>query len=729
VVSVSLGPESNQVRLKNRYPVVVHRWFAGGEGWAFSPFGPWSEPGMKDRLMEHLGEVLRKHRLEEAAGLICPEDLKGQAVVYYHIEDPSPLDPKVKDRHPTILVAAVLPAKPREKFQDRIFERLRALPIPSRPGPDPQLGLEILEDWLESSPTNQESRDGQTASSHSSVRTSIRRARRYLLMMGTVAALGMVLFCWWNSCFSSGITAGQVHDRLLKPLGVEIPQGDAFEQKVLREFSRLYCQEGMIRHYLPDLSDDPLKKFNALINTLPQSNGFSGTSETPQCCHPDGQFLLRVQLQQICQQLKEVVSCLPEESSPARPRPSLGSPSISKTVNAVAVAKKVKEKVNKQSSKKEDRIVADSNAIGILEDHVVKKLQGIRPLLVSREYPTWFAIQFRWDSGTQFPWDESDEEAQKLLAPFFQKNQEYPRDICEAAEEMMQWLKKWNVRGITDEDVKQRPWFVGRCFVEFLSLKHIHIPEEKREALDRENSLIWQYLKKLPEDGWEETPSVQQWRKSGETSGDYNRQGVPPQRTRPHLTGEDLWKAVEESLNQSLRRLDLDASGSTAAKVQRIGNAIQNWPSEIARLEKKLKEEISQLEKVISQLENEKKELEEEGRKKESEERHLHEEWQKVKDAEPGTEDYQRMMKLAKDREEVDSELKEISKNLDNLNRELNQKREERKKKQKELLPPPERSVEEEVHKFWQRLTARSGPEERQPSSKDSSAAEGRAIR
>ncbi|HIQ21932.1 MAG TPA: hypothetical protein EYH34_11960 [Planctomycetes bacterium] len=175
-------------------------------------------------------------------------------------------------------------------------------------------------------------------------------------------------------------------------------------------------------------------------------------------------------------------------------------------------------------------------------------------------YEEWFFEADLWKSGDPFPWNDAAPKGCREVAKLFARRWNPSQDIQDAAEEMKRQLARWKVWGIDDEDVVLRPWFVGRCFLEFLSQKHFS--EQEQKELDAEGSLYWLLLKRLP--------SGEEVQRLWEPLADSKAPG--------ELTSDDLWSPVRKGLMNLAEKLQVEgrAWGSDAALVQKIGNALRH---------------------------------------------------------------------------------------------------------------------------------------------------------
>ncbi len=112
--------------------VIVHRWFAQGADWAFSPQ---IKPILRD-IIEALDE-----RQKAGQPGIFKVEVSGQGVLFGEIvHDVESLDPKARHRRPTILRAVLLECAPDQSDTARLMEGLRSI-WPTRCGADANLIL------------------------------------------------------------------------------------------------------------------------------------------------------------------------------------------------------------------------------------------------------------------------------------------------------------------------------------------------------------------------------------------------------------------------------------------------------------------------------------------------------------------------------------------------------------------------------------------------------------
>lgn len=559
-----------------RCPVVVHRWFVTGEGWAWQPD---LAPG---DFVVALERVLRER---PSGGEVQIRALDGGPPWWFchHITDPEPLDSKARERHPSILRAVALPRRLKDGYRDQLADHLAGIDLPDSPGPDPRLLLDVPEAWLEAGSDPQEPlrkvREGQTVQ----VRSTPNYWRWRILGVATIGIVCVTLclvLLGTNARSAGGVQVRQVREKLLEPLGVKLP-ASAHEAEVCREFQKLYCQRGMIERFFPDAKLEDIKKLGSRESSdvqdaaTPSEARQTADQAATHSEHPDVLFA-----RQNAQKFWEAIRYLPEAPEPMREGLLQMGNSLSRAVNAVA--KLVPPEVRGMT-------VVDDNAVTILENVVVKPLResGLAGGIQSGKYEEWFYCDFRWKEGTPFPWDKPADQAARHLALLFCRVGSAYKDQQEAAREMYVWLKARGVQGIDEEDCRKRPWFVGRAFVEFLSLKHLALSDDEQRRLDGQNSFVWQCLRLLPSEGWES-----------------NREETENGAVKPDAT--DPWKMIDSGLRTLARRLGVSTSGSETARVQAITNTIQDWSG------KKFREffQINYLEQEHGQIDQQVREIE-----------------------------------------------------------------------------------------------------------------------
>lgn len=542
-----------------RCALAIHRWFADGEGWAWSPRHLGEVPD------EPLGPVLRDRPVPPGGrtGLL---GYRGLWLVYHHLADDEPEDPKAVGRHPSVLRVVALPARPRSEFQQELIERLRQVPLPKQRGENPDLVLSVPPGWLEATPGIAAGQATAPAEVAGRPRPEPRRVlgRRIVVMAMVLAAAaglaGVVL--WYGSATTGGISGKDVREKLLEPLGVKLPK-DTPDDTIWEQFRQLYSKQGMIEHFFPGLRGDVKKDLVALSEDAERQR---------QENHPDARFAADRANQ--LQQIRPAIERLPDHPVNRNRRKVLFinfKEPLGATVNFVAThVKKSVEKQHRNSVAKHVKTpkmptVAGGAALDILDQYVVQPLKPLTDRQTRGQYERWFVKEFCWEAGTPFPWDASAPNGARTVAPEFCQSQSRYSDQKDAAELMFKWLEAARVKGIQDSDVNDRPWFVGRCFVEFLSLKHPGLEKGKREELERENSLVWKHLKCLPDDAWD------------------------GQRADPH----DPWQGVKDGLAELGKRLRVTTHGARA-QVQRIVNAIADWPRDLERLQESERERQEQ---------------------------------------------------------------------------------------------------------------------------------------
>lgn len=120
--------------------VAVHRWFAGGEGWAMHP-----------ELAQRLNDVTDAvaPALRSPSGEFVVPALGG-FLVGEKLDDSECLDLKARDRHPTIVRMTLLTHQPSSSLRQDVLAKLGRLPIPTRAGADARLVLPGYNAALES---------------------------------------------------------------------------------------------------------------------------------------------------------------------------------------------------------------------------------------------------------------------------------------------------------------------------------------------------------------------------------------------------------------------------------------------------------------------------------------------------------------------------------------------------------------------------------------------------
>jgi polyhydroxyalkanoate synthesis regulator phasin len=562
-------------RSVERYPIVVHRWFADGEGWA------WSAGQELRDLSTRFVQVLHSRPECEQSGLL---DGGPPWWFYHHAPDAEPADSKARGRNPSILRAVALPSRPRTEYRAELVKRLVNIPLPDKPGESSQLYLEVPREWLEQfNEKDSTKRRFPADSAHVELEPPARIAPRWLwriLAMSLVALVAAIIlvFVWPGKETAAGVSPTEVREKLLKPLGVNISE-NASVAEVCQRFCQLYCKRGMREHFFPGATRDEFRRARQAARNLAgqlQQPAQKAAGQSP--IHPDVHFAKRSA--QWLDKPAEAIEWLPDEPVIA---------AADELTNAVIkVAKGVPEDARglPGPSKK----VTSTNSVKILEHAVVKPLRNADLVGHIRrgEYERWFFQEFRWQSGESFPWDEPAAKVERLaedyrvVALLFSQKKEVPGDIKSAAEEMHKWLSRWGVCGISKEDIHERPWFVGRCFLEFLSLKHVTLTADERNRLKAENSLVWQQLSKLPEDGW---PAG---KVGSDARGAHAGMGQAGNLADP-------WAEIRERLQQLAARLGVlrvATTDSDAALVQRIGNTIADWREEVSRLQEKVRKQL-----------------------------------------------------------------------------------------------------------------------------------------
>jgi len=574
-----------------RCPVVVHRWFADGEGWTYCN-------GLDiDEVIIKLGERQRSDpNCQKGQTGMLELSSKDEWVVYSWRPDENPADPKVVGRHPTILRAVVLPGRPRdERVKDIVNLLETSVKLPSRRGVNPELWLEIPADWISPRPS----------SSKPAGKSAKPQSRRWStgVMIGIFSLIGVLVVAAGGWCLgiffglesgkgrnTSDIFPPDVYEQLLRPLGIEMSEKDRTNAASVRlKFREVYCQSWFVNRFTrvfpggsATLGDKPpeelLSDIEAIFTRL--NDHLNRDEDLQSSSHPDSEFVwvnrdvIRKSLESYSEFTK-VIKYLPRRAT------DHGKTSVlTKAVNEVA--KKIPESVRKPAG----RSVAAANALVILSESVVKPAQEFMNL-GQLDYVKWFTT-YEWRQGEAFPWDhEPDAECQQLVYLLLPQ-QQFPSDVREAAEEMRIKLSEepWNVRGITEQDVERRPWFVGRCFVEFLSRKHFTAEEEK--LISESQGFVFEHLRKLPTSGWETS------RQDG-YAGDWRQS----------------WNEVRKRLEELAKSLGVDSGGSDVARVQEVVKVVKKWEQERLKGEEEKSIAQKEIDDLKEKREKAKKQLDE----------------------------------------------------------------------------------------------------------------------
>lgn len=575
-----------------RCPVVVHRWFADGEGWTYCN-------GLDiDEVIIKLGERLRSDpNCQKGQTGMLELSSKDEWVLYSWRPDENPADPKAVGRHPTILRAVVLPGRPRDERMKHIVNLLEtSVKLPSRRGVNPGLWLEIPADWISPRPS----------SSKPAGKSAKPRSRRWRtgMMIGIFSLIGVLVVAagGWSLGLFSGLGnesskyAIDVYQQLLQPLGIEMSEKDRTDAALVRlKFREVYCQSWFIDRFFPGASatlgdKSPEELLTEIEDILTRLNDHLNRDEELQSSsHPDSEFVwvndaIR-KTSEAFLKFKEAIKYLrhaPDEVL-SNPIGGFAPDALIRLEKAVVnVAEKFPPSVWKSAGAGGDR----EKALSILSESVVKPAQEFMNL-GQLDYVEWFTT-YEWRPGEAFPWDqESDAECQQLVYLLLPQHQ-FPSDVREAAEEMRIKLSEepWNVRGITEQDVERRPWFVGRCFVEFLSRKHFTAEEEK--LISESQGFVFEHLRKLPTSGWETS------RQDG-YAGDWRQS----------------WNEVRKRLEELAKSLGVDSGGSDVARVQEVVKVVKKWEQERLKGEEEKSIAQKEIDDLKEKREKAKKQLDE----------------------------------------------------------------------------------------------------------------------
>jgi len=543
-------------------PLVFHRWFADGEGWAYGPVADLAA------VRAHLAGVLKDRNLppEGKRGMQALED---KCILWYHRPDENVVDPKVARRHPTVLGALVLPARPQPEWEEELFRRLREFPVPDRRGRNERLQLEIDAEWL-----------SQSAVSAATEGTKATR----LSLAAVIAILGVVILAGGLVGWSVGGFFGsedqppcvQVNENLLRPLGRVVAGNPPDAEQVCKQLRQTYCKEGILGVFFPGVESEDLEKLRKYLDQLHQSPAVE-----PSGVHPDAQFLR--QYRQWLQDFIGVYRRLPEKPIEPQGLRKLIQPSANLQYVLNQVAEEVKKAV-KEGGQEVEETATGRGSLAILDKYVVQKLLGSKDQHSTRtppwsgEYEKWFFQTQFWMEGQPFPWEEAISDDQRKAALLFARRESFPSDQTDAARAMQRCLHGWGVKGIREADVYERPWFVGRCFVEFLSQKHF----SAQECIELQGKpyLYYVFFRRLlpPEE-------IDQLWPPEDRGGGAER-----------LTPDQLWEPVKEGLKRLTESLKTGVSPTSGDKalVDGISNAIAGWgeaPERIRQINKTKREE------------------------------------------------------------------------------------------------------------------------------------------
>lgn len=123
---------------EKRVPLVLHRWFASGEGWAYHST---IDAKDLDRVRTFATSILANRRDCE----VKSEKEDKDTLVYRHYADRNCPDPKAQGRFPTVLIVALARGLSESEIA-KLEEELRRLSdsdLPTQPGPCPSLQLTV----------------------------------------------------------------------------------------------------------------------------------------------------------------------------------------------------------------------------------------------------------------------------------------------------------------------------------------------------------------------------------------------------------------------------------------------------------------------------------------------------------------------------------------------------------------------------------------------------------
>lgn len=544
-------------------PVAVHRWFATGEGWVYSS----GSAGVFEA--EEIKRVLsrRDPARDGESGLL--RDSKGY-LLYYLEPDRNPADPKAAGRSPSILRIVVLPREPRAQFVPSLIAQLRKMTLPDHPGELPDLVLDVPEDWL-STPSPLARSSGQANRQHSKWVFS----RRFWLMGGIFTAgiivVATSLLVVARDSFS--VSAVSVYERLLKPLDVRLDNTTSAVE-VANGLAEVYCKKGMIQHYFPNKNPEDivsLIKNERSESTIATFGSSLVPSNTDGSLHPDLAFAHDVG-EPFLEKFAKAIRWLPDSPLGSSKGILLGN-KLAREVNEIATHIPRDER---EGAFPQRPVLQLSGNFGVelLQKVVVENLKDLKPIDVEG-YVQWFT-KWSWEPNGSFPWDAEPDERTRTIALLFTLDQDYPEDERQTAAKMVSLLRNWGVKGVREDDAKRRPWFVGRCFVEFLSLKHLGLTKEERESLDKADTFIWHCLQKLPNEGWMAV-------------------------TNEQVSAEQMWQMTRKRIKELAGRLDI-GDESDAATVESIGKKINNWKDDLIRIHPSVEEKLERIRSLAKEI-------------------------------------------------------------------------------------------------------------------------------
>jgi hypothetical protein len=236
-----------------RAAVVVHRWFEQGAGWAYAP-------ELKPILLEVIGSLDGPLRAGQEGGFVVKMK-DNRCLVGDIASDAGSLDPKARERRPTVLRAVILEREPSPEQTKSIQADLKSL-LPARPGADGCLILDVPGLLTKGRP-----QPAEKADSHSPPRFKLRKA--LLVMCSAVAVIALTITFAFQQWAGPGPSksedlrpAAQEMTRQLRTWGKEVRnEGPSI---AIGEYFRFLSQEAVWK--TPPTSKHPYTDF---IKRLP----------------------------------------------------------------------------------------------------------------------------------------------------------------------------------------------------------------------------------------------------------------------------------------------------------------------------------------------------------------------------------------------------------------------------------------------------------------------------